>query len=320
MMQRLSLFRRVLLPHFLLLLMPAFMTAQTKQFTLNGSLGVESGETFSYRLVFTDSAGVIKGYAVTYQREENDTKATITGVLDKKKKTLSFTETEILYNRGFKSNAIICLIKATLKYIPEGGNFILSGPATSTDVGNGTCSRGSIRFEKEAELRELFREERVDTVRAPAARTVVVRSPQPPRPSAAVPVAPTAPEPEQVTAGKDKIYDWYSDTVALEIWDGGRIDGDIVTVLYNGHPVLTRYTLAKEKKRILLPLTGKAVDTVTIRAENTGNEPPNTAHLLLRDGETEHSVVAYNDPGREAVIRIRKVKTRDSGKASGGAQ
>jgi len=299
----------------LLLLIPLSLAAQIRHFTLNGSLGVESGETFSYKLVCTDSGGTISGYGITYLREANDTKATVKGTIDRKQKTLSFTETEIAYNHGFKSNAVICLLRATLKYIPEGGRLILSGPVISADAGNGACSRGSIRFEDEAALRELFREEHTDTVKRPAARTVVIRAPQPRTETATAQHTDSAPVTEEITAGREKVYEWHTDTVILELWDGGRIDGDIITIRYNGHPILSRYTLAKEKKRILLPLSSTGTDSITIIADNMGNEPPNTANLLLRDGDREHTVVAYNDVGKEAVIRIRKAPLRDAGKS-----
>src|SRR5690606_7133967 len=211
-----------------LLLLPFFCNAQIPSFTLNGSLGVESGETFSYKLVFTDSAGYISGYAITYLQKENDTRAAITGVIDRKNKTLSFTETEIVYNHGFRSNAIICLIRSTLSYRKEGSSFVLAGPVTSKDIGNASCSRGSVRFEEADVLEALFRE-------APAAAAPPPQPATPPRvvvidktkPAPARPATPTPPQPSQITEGREKVYDWQTDTIVFEIRDGGRIDGDV---------------------------------------------------------------------------------------------
>jgi hypothetical protein len=45
---------------------------------------------------------------------------------------------------------------------------------------------------------------------------------------------------------------------------------------------------------------------ITIYAEEEGNEPPTTANMLLTDGSKQYPVIAYNNRGRQAVIRIRK--------------
>src|ERR1043165_2360825 len=67
--------------------------AQLKPVTLKGILVAESGESFTYKLVFTDSAGQLEGYAYTCLQEEHDSKAAITGTIDRRKRTLSFRET-----------------------------------------------------------------------------------------------------------------------------------------------------------------------------------------------------------------------------------
>ncbi len=295
----------------ILLLLPFICAAQAPSFILNGSLGVESGETFTYQLVFTDSAGSINGYAVTYMQKEYDTRAAITGYIDRQKKTISFTETEIIYNHGFRSHAIICLIKSTLTYRKEGNSYVLAGPVTSKDIGNASCSRGSVRFEDAGVLETLFREEPVPAVTPlrPAAppKTVIIDKTKPAirqTPDNTTALLPA--QPAQITEGQEKIYDWYSDTIVFEIWDGGRIDGDVVTVRYNTATILSKHQLTKEKKRIILPLTGKETEMITVVAGYEGNEPPNTANIALHDGDTIHEIVAHNRIGREAHIRIRK--------------
>lgn len=292
-----------------LILFPLLCAAQRPAFRLNGSLGVESGETFTYQLVFTDSAGYISGYAVTYLQKENDTRAAITGAIDRKKKTLSFTETEIVYNNGFRSHAIICLIRSALTYRKEGSSFVLAGPVSSRDIGNASCSQGSVRFEDADVLEALFREEpSAPQPLQPATppRVVVIDQTKPAQTQPAAAATPVSPQPVQITEGREKIYDWQSDTIVFEIWDGGRIDGDVVSVRYNNATILDKYTLTKEKKRIILPLTGKGTDVITVVAGYEGNEPPNTADIIIRDGDRIYEIVAHNRITKEAHIRIRK--------------
>ncbi len=288
--------------------------AQVKTTTLKGYIAVAGGESFTYKLVFSDSLGAINGYSLTYAEEKKEVRSSITGTIDRKARTFSFRETSIVYNHGFESKAIMCLVDTKLKYARSNNSYVLSGPFSSNDATNTSCGAGTISFVTEAELNELFADAsaKSDTPKA-------VKKPNIERPASSYrpsrPVvnenyhAPTdkAPVADEITSGVDKIYEWHTDTVVAEIWDGGNVDGDIISVLYNNASILKRYTLAKEKKQLRIPLSGKDMDILTIVANNEGNEPPNTANILLIDGDKQYNIVAYNSIGQEANIKIKKV-------------
>src|ERR1043165_4680244 len=119
--------RRTYLPLLLLLLCSA-ASAQVKQRTLKGYMGLEGGESFTYEMDFKDSAGHIKGYAYTWLQKGKEVKASIKGEINRKAHTVSFYEDEIIYNKGFASNVTICLVKATLRYQKDAeGGYKLSG-------------------------------------------------------------------------------------------------------------------------------------------------------------------------------------------------
>lgn len=278
-------------------------------------MGVQGGESFSYKLVFSDSMGNIKGYSLTYLTESKDTKAWITGRIDRKNKTFSFRETSIVYNNGFESNAIMCLVDAQLQYVPSNKGYVLEGPLTSKDLANADCAHGSINFVNDDVLKELFSETPATT----AAATPVAK---PETPVQATPAkkmiivydtarkqqqAVTTPQPDKITANVEKIYDWSSDTVVIDVWDGGNIDGDVISIACNDNRVLSHYRLKEDRKQLRIPL-GDGTTVITVYAEEEGNEPPNTANLLLTDGSKQHPVIAYNTKGKQAVIRIRKAK------------
>lgn len=293
--------------------------AQVKNYTLKGYMGVQGGESFSYRLVFSDSAGNIKGYSLTYLSENKDIKAWITGRIDRKNKTLSFHETSIVYNNGFVSNAIICLVDAQLHYVPANKGNMLEGPLTSKNYSNAECARGSINFVNDDVLKELFSETAATTADTiiPVKKQEPAKVPEKKKPMMVVYdtarnnrslYTPSAAEPDRITANVEKVYDWNSDTVVIDIWDGSNIDGDVVSVLYNGNTVLQHYSLKEKKKQLRIPLSSAGMDTITILAEEEGNEPPNTANLSLTDGSIQHQLIAYNNKGKKAEIKIRKKK------------
>ncbi len=279
--------------------------AQSKEIILNGVLAVSTGEVFPYKLVLSESDGIVNGYSVTF-KEPDDTKTKISGTLDRHSKTLVFKETEIVYSHGFQTRAYMCLVDASLQSSRSAGGLVLTGPMTSNQVDNTACTPGKIVFSNEAEINKLFSYgDRYDTVISMKKHPRIAEEP-------AKPAAPKTEElpqvTEKVTAGTDKSYDWYSDTVVVDAWDGGNTDGDRITILFNGKPYLSGYSLIKAKKQVRIPISGTGINTLAIVADNEGSDPPNTATLLLTDGTRKYSIVAYNSAGAQALIRIRKVK------------
>jgi hypothetical protein len=210
---------------------------------------------------------------------------------------------------------------------------MFTGPITSNDLTNVTCGRGTLTFPDSEELRTLFSgtqpettgaayvhaerpEPQVDVPTSEVPEQPAVKTSKPiqvvydtiPRPT--IPAkSSVAPVTVKVTAGVEQMYEWNSDTIKLEIWDGGKIDGDLVTVYYNGEMVWDRSAISATKKRFYLPLSASDdINRIVIVAINEGNEPPNTANLTLWDGPVSHAVIAYNSIGKEAVIKVRRKK------------
>lgn len=278
----------------------SFSFAQSPQFMLTGIIQVNSGETFPYVIVFTENNGIIKGYSLTYKAPD-ETKTAITGTLDRQNHILKFKETEIMYSHGYHTKAFMCLVDATLEYTSSNIGSSLSGPIKNTEADKTACTGGKIIFNDYDELQKLFsRQEKFDTVISMKKKVV---APAPVTIHSETKAISTPTVTDKITANIEKTYDWHSDTVVLDIWDGDKI-----TVLYNGKALLTHYLLVKEKKQLHIPLSGTSINTLTIIAENEGLEPPNTASLMLTDDQIRYSVLAYNNKGQQAVIKIKKVR------------
>ena len=272
--------------------------AQPKQTSLTGTLKMKTGEVFPFKITLTDSSGIVRGYSFTYI-EPGDTKATIRGTLDRHMRTLTFSEKEIIYSRNFHTRAFMCLIHASLKY----NGHELRGLINSREADNTTCTPGEIIFSNAAELNDLFsHHEHFDTIISMKGRVKTA----PGQESATAIQAPLVTE--KITSGVEKTYEWHSDTVVIDAWDGGNVDGDRITLRFNGNALLTNYSLVKEKRQLRIPLPRDGVSTITILAENEGSDPPNTASLLFTDGAIQYSILSYNPRGMTSVIKIRRVK------------
>lgn len=298
-------------------LMPLVVWGQNQEYQLTGFVGVQGGESFTYKLHLQEEKdGTMKGTAATYLDPRQDVVATLQVSVDRLQKTLSIKEKDIVANNGFKSKALICLVEAVLTYDEQEKK--LYGPLITKTAGNGAeCSKGSITFMNKEELDLLFSIPKTDSLKPEAPKRTVAKAPEPKfDPSKPVKIIyDTLPKsdpvvlkkrPDNVTEGRDKTYIWHTDTVIIDIWDGNTIDGDRVTILYNGTEVLKDYVLTANKKRIQLPIGGNELNILTIEARNEGGDPPNTANLVLTDGITTYDVVAHNTTGKRAVIMISK--------------
>ena len=289
---------------FLFVFYTTASVAQTRPVTLNGTLTMTTGETFPYKIVFTESNSVVNGYSLTYKAPD-DTKTRIQGTLDRRNHTLTFKETDILYSHSIHTKAYMCLVDAKLNYTQGVKGNILMGKITSMEADNTSCTGGIITFSNDDEIQFLFAyHDQLDTI------INMKRKVAPPAAAIASPTIPvdTPLVTDKVTTGIGKSYEWHSDTVVIDVWDGGNVDGDRVSILFNGKAVLTNYTLAKQKKQVKIPLPLEGTSSITIVAENEGYDPPNTASLLFTDGGIKYSVLAYNNKGQQSIIKIKRVK------------
>jgi hypothetical protein len=307
---------------FCLLLLTLSVNAQKKEYTLKGYMGVQGGESFHYDMQLKDSVGnLLSGYSSTYQIPENDVKTYVVAELDRTSKTLRIKESTIIHNNYFQSRAIICLVDALLKYSALEKN--LYGKLITMTAGNGAnCSNGSISFSNKEELDQLFN----TTITPPETKKPELKQQPKPIASAATKITPDKPlkviydtavsrpayqpppPPKQatITEGKGKMYEWHSDEIVMEIWDGNTVDNDQIKIAYNGNEILKSYVLTKDKKELRFPVGGNELNIISITAINEGSEPPNTANIIIKDGDISYDIMAYNNFGKTALIKIKK--------------
>ena len=93
----------------------------------------------------------------------------------------------------------------------------------------------------------------------------------------------------------------------VDLYDDGDIDGDIVSVYYNGKVVLSNKKLTD--KPITLNLTAdsdKTENELLIYAENEGSIPPNTALMVVTEGNTRTEVRITSDAKKNGVVLFTK--------------
>ncbi len=283
--------RHAILLMILFFTLPFHLMGQQKDYVLKGVLHMKGGENTKYKLVFKATGDNIKGYAITYMQDGLELKAAINGKINKPEQTLYFKEVATPGMTMFED----CMVEAKLPYRLEKGVYVLKGSfrGKKNDL---TCSEGTIAFDVAKEMNQLFdppktgrgAEHEEGDVQAGWANGGEAHD-----------------NVETITAAKEKVFEWNSDTCYMEIWDNEYIDGDIVTLVYNGRVVLSDYSLVRKKKQVKLPLV-EQVNILTIIAENEGKVPPNTSRITLSDGKVKHNAFASISKGQGAIIILRK--------------
>lgn len=98
-----------------------------------------------------------------------------------------------------------------------------------------------------------------------------------------------------------------NDTLRLELFDNGQIDGDSVSVFLNNRLLLDKSMLDITGLKLTIRIdTSLPYDELAMFAHNLGSFPPNSALLVLYDGKKRHEIFLNSTLNSTATIRIRK--------------
>ena len=146
---------------------------------------------------------------------------------------------------------------------------------------------------------------RVDSV-APVAEKKHGKPVQTPSPPQAVLREPVNPDvkmlpknvPEHVrnrTVIKTETIKLTKPTIDVYIYDNHLVDGDTLSIFFNGEWVLRNYGVVKEKKKITLNLRENTNNYMVLFAENLGSKPPNSAVVYFVDGKDKRYITLNSD-------------------------
>lgn len=99
------------------------------------------------------------------------------------------------------------------------------------------------------------------------------------------------------------------DSVRVDFYDNGDIDGDSISVFYNDQLLTFNRLLSTRAIHFDIKLdTTREVNEISMFADNLGRIPPNTALMLLYDGKQRHEVRLSSNLQKSATVRIRRKK------------
>ncbi len=103
----------------------------------------------------------------------------------------------------------------------------------------------------------------------------------------------------------EKRFEVSSSYLMINIWDDERVDGDTLSINFNGKWILKNHHLSKEKKTLLLSLKKNQENEIIFHAVNLGEEPPNTAAVQLEyDNGIKKEFNMRSDFDSNGIIKI----------------
>lgn len=98
-------------------------------------------------------------------------------------------------------------------------------------------------------------------------------------------------------------------TFKVDFYDNGVVDGDSISVFYNGKLVLSKQMLSQKPISLELQVDKNAEENiVTMYAENLGSIPPNTALMVVTDGKKRYEVRIESDTEKSGSVVFKTAK------------
>lgn len=290
----------------------------------------------TYVLELEINGSVVGGYSYTYFNEPPRRYYTIcrvNGTLDRATGDLVVTEVERLrYNTP--PDFINCFQTHRLHYVRvddsteelrgtwepapnqglgcgHGKTVLVKRIKDRTPLGVGTTPKGSVAMTPQKKPSPTKKTApSVQKPDRPAPKNEVVKA-EPVRPKLSSPetgkvkLAPPAEQkaskttPEQLRTRRNDIVKTIvieKPTFKADFYDNGEIDGDSISVYYNGELVLSNQMLTDKPLTLILPIDKNIKENVlTMYAENLGSIPPNTALMIVTDGKKRYEVRLESD-------------------------
>lgn len=96
-----------------------------------------------------------------------------------------------------------------------------------------------------------------------------------------------------------------SSVITVNVYDNAEVDGDSISLYYNGKLILKNKRLCEKGHSLELAIdTERVSNELIMHAENLGTIPPNTALMVVRDGMKRYEVRISSDLRKSGVIRF----------------
>lgn len=99
-----------------------------------------------------------------------------------------------------------------------------------------------------------------------------------------------------------------NDSVRFEIYDNGEIDNDTISLFVNKKILLSKERLSNKPIKVIIKVNTENITELSVFAENLGDYPPNSALVIMYDGNKRYEFNISSTYISNGTIRIKKKK------------
>lgn len=269
----------------------------SSEYEFIGILKINKSTLISYRLVFTETNGIIKGYSITDLHGENETKNIITGRYNNNTGFFYFQEMEMEYTKSKVVKNDFCNIsfegklKLSLTAKIKGkfnSYFLDKKPCISGEINLISQKRAENKlekFDKKIQKSKKIKEEAKDSIN----------------------LLKMLDELKINIIKKNDLTSVYfdSDEIFISIYDAGKEDGDKIDLKFNGHKVLSNYEIKNSEKVLKLQLKEQS-SVLEIKSISDGTIYPNTTKIKIYNNSKTIELLTNLSQGDTTKIQFLK--------------
>ncbi|MCF7567920.1 hypothetical protein L3X37_06010 [Sabulilitoribacter arenilitoris] len=256
--------------------------------------------SMTYRINIIEKNGSIKGYSVTDLGGEHETKSNIFGEYDKINKKLNFRETGIVYTKSHISQEDFCFMNVTVKNFTFDRTKSINTNFFGLFDDNTECIHGKIILNSmkkiEARLnkvsKKINKSKRIsDSIKSRVNPLKIMDTLN------------------MNILRKNQTLSIFSKSkkIKLTVYDGGKEDGDKISISSNGKSLINNFEVKNNKKVFTINIIEDKT-SILIKANNEGNIAPNTVVIEFDDGKNDIQALSNLKVGETTQIDILKAK------------
>jgi len=299
------------------------------------------GDKCDYVLELDVSGKTVTGYSYTYFTDGGRkyyTICSLKGFIDKSKKYIEVTEV-VRTKTNVPDHIRNCFQVHKLNYMKQGDTESLEGSWVPAPNQEGNCGYGITSLERRVLKKDvsLFnktpaRNTAKNTKKLPVVvpnkktPTLAKASPRPRNNATLKPSKEPAQETVEMPVAKNSIQDKITAptpnfekrnntlirtieveniSVKVSLYDNGEIDGDSISLFYNGKLLLSHQRLSDKPITLNINVDkDKTINELVMYAENLGSIPPNTALMVVYDGPNRYEIRITSDLQKSGAIRF----------------
>ncbi|MCF8273314.1 MAG: hypothetical protein K9I95_05725 [Flavobacteriaceae bacterium] len=271
-----------------------------KQYEYFGGIMLSDSISISYKIILIENKGEVKGYSITDLGGENETRSNIFGEYSKENKELSFRETGIVYTKSVVSQQDFCFINVTAKgfLLEKTKSFKTNFVGLFSD--NTKCIDGKLFLNTAEEVND-----RIDKVTNKINKSKKISDSIKQR----INPIKIMDSINMNILRKNQVLSVFSKAkkINLIIYDGGKEDGDRISIKINEKIILKSYQANNIKKVIPIFLNDKKT-SIKIFADNEGSIKPNTIVVEIDDNNNKIKALSNLKTGETTQIDILNSK------------